>query len=109
VEVYGEDGQMCQECVKDGTLTQEELEARRAAGDQSVLPMTQLPLDEFIDQVSLMAAEFGLRTMNPRNGIVFLDSGIDAYREAHPEITSQDIVAAVRDLQGRVRDALEDQ
>jgi hypothetical protein len=106
VEVYGEDGQMCQKCVEDGTLTQEEFEARRAAGDQSVLPLIELPLDEFLDQVSLAAAEYGMRTMNPRNGIVFLDGGIDVYREAHPEVTSQDITAAVRKVRDRVRDAL---
>jgi hypothetical protein len=38
---------MCQICVDEGLMTQAELDARRTAGDQTVIPMIELPPEEF--------------------------------------------------------------
>ena len=48
---------MCQHCVTDGHMTQEELDRRVTAGDRKVIPMDELPLQEFMEALSEMVAD----------------------------------------------------
>jgi hypothetical protein len=88
---------MCQECVADGHMTQAELDARIAAGDRNVIPIHELPLQEFLDALSEMGAKAMVRGM-PRAEVLRISrEQVDSYaiwreREGRP-VTDAEVSA----------------
>lgn len=48
---------MCQECVKLGEMTQEQLDERMLAGDLSVFPLMDLPAETIADRLAQWVAD----------------------------------------------------
>ncbi len=70
---------MCQECVKDGRMTQVELDEAVAAGDRSVIPIEDLEPVEFLMAVSDMAAKAVREGMTPAAAHEFMAEQIVLY------------------------------
>lgn len=56
---------MCQVCVSEGRLTQEELDARKAAGDMTYAPMFDLSRDDFMSALMEIVIAAIMEGMDP--------------------------------------------
>jgi hypothetical protein len=91
---------MCQDCVKDGYLTQEELDRRIAAGDRDVIPIDELSLQEFMDALSALTAKAVLDGVDPVVALGLATADLDRYvagREAQGRPVTEAESAALVD------------
>lgn len=89
---------MCQECVKEGRMTQAELDEKLAAGDKNAIPMMELPLMDFLLAISDMVSEsIGAGEISIQDGLdlstEFMDAYADLRREAGNPITPAEMEA----------------
>lgn len=94
---------MCQDCVTNGLMSQEQYDHAMQAGDRSVMPMVSLPIKEFVTQMAEMVAEDITTGGDLIKAIVFIGEMVAAYREAHPDITEEMIVTARADWEAEHR------
>lgn len=70
---------VCQVCVKEGRFTQDELDARILAGDNTVMPMTDLSPDLFIQSLVRLEAEAIAEGMDPAEAVQISESIVAEY------------------------------
>jgi hypothetical protein len=72
---------MCQRCVADGHLTQDELDRRVAAGDITVTPVTELPLEQFLASVAQIMGEAIANGMPRATAYLLATAELDKYMD----------------------------
>jgi hypothetical protein len=87
---------MCQECVKDGRMTQAELDQRIAAGDRNVIPIDELTLQEFMVTLSELTTEAIGRGMPKDEAFKYAAAEMDKYLAAR-ETVGRPVTDAERD------------
>lgn len=60
---------MCQVCVDEGKITQEELDARKAAGDLTYAPMFDLSRDDFSNALTEIVLAAIMEGMDPEEAV----------------------------------------
>lgn len=60
---------MCQVCVSEGRITQEELDARKAAGDMTYAPMFDLSREDFSNALTEIVLEAIMGGMDPEEAV----------------------------------------
>jgi hypothetical protein len=92
---------MCQQCVKDGYLTQAELEQGLAAGDRTLIPIYELPAAEFMSALTDMVAAAIQSGTDPKAALQKALDLTDAYREIRRQagnpLTEEEALALLND------------
>jgi len=75
-------------------MSADELAAFTAAGDTAVVPMTQLGISDFIEELSRLVVHYALITGDAVAALKFSKVVMRGYLASHPEITADDIIRA---------------
>jgi len=79
---------MCQMCVSEGRMTQEEMDQAILAGDMSVLPMFDLPREKAIEMIAEMCMGLmgrgELSLLEATAIMAAMVDGYDDYRAENP-------------------------